>query len=616
MAPRVRSARRLLRIFAVLSAAWALLWPTIANPAGVSAIPIVSLGAGDVTVESATSASHKLVSVEPLQSRSSLKTGLGAHASVSLEGVGTVRIGPATSTSVTTGANGLTFALEQGALCVHSQVQSVGVWVGDVEVTPSSQAAIFDVRGDSNSLTLGVFVGEVSVRHGSERLTQRAGSALVIGADGTGDHQVLLRPTVASDFATLDCPDPQVIASAEAASAPVEQPSGGGHGSGGIIGAILGLVAVAAAFAGHGGGGSSSTSTTAQPTVPPTSPTPPKSPPPPPPTPTPTPGPLLVSTNTIAIVGIGSNMPFTASETNYTGVLSAVSSNPAAATVSGVGNGPGPVTFTATAVAVGNVNITVSDDHAGQQVVFASVTTGTMTVDPQTLSLPGPQGHMKFTATDISADEKTVVSATSSDPTIAIVSPTTQGGKGPFKFTVSAGPNRGKATIMVSDENGMAAVSVGVGVPPLRNAMLAMPTPKHPIVSLPQPSPRPLPKPTALSRLALNAANLRMAGPAQTAILTASELGYSGPITATVVGPSVVDIDHASGPGPTQTFKLTSRTVGTTTVRVYDDHGNSVLVSVMITPIAPTPSPTLRPAPTPPPAPRPQGPSPLPKPPR
>ena len=310
------------------------------------------------------------------------------------------------------------------------------------------------------------------------------------------------------------------------------------------------------------------------------------------------------------------NAQFTASEANYTGTISAVSSNTAAVTVSGSGNGPGPVTFTLTSVAPGNANVTVSDDHSGQQVVFASVTTGTMMVNPQILSFDGPHGNHKFKATDSSATASTIFSAVTSDPTIVTVNPLTQTGKGPFDFTVIPAGGTGQATITVSDANGTAVVSVGVGVPPLQKALIVQPPPKHPIAVTPRPSPQPNPAPTLPARLALSSTNLTIVGSAQTQMLTVTETGYSGPISAMVVGLPAVEIDHPSGPGPTQIFKLTSRTVSSTTIRVSDNRGNAVLVSIQVTTGGPTSSPIPSPVPTPPPpSPRPTTP-PIPKPPR
>jgi len=245
------------------------------------------------------------------------------------------------------------------------------------------------------------------------------------------------------------------------------------------------------------------------------------------------------------------------------------------------------------------------------------VTTGTMTVNPQMLSFPGPHGNHKFTAADSSATASTIFSATTSDPTIVTVNPLTQTGKGPFNFTVTPAGGTGQATITVSDLNGTAVVSVGVGVPPLQKAFIALPPPKAPIGVMPRPSPQPNPTPTLPSRLALSSMNFTIAGTAQTQMLTVTEPGYSGPISAVVVGLPAVEIDHPSGPGPTQFFKLTSRTVGATTLRVFDNRGNAVLVSIRVTPGAPAPSPIPSPMPTPPPpSPRPPSQPPIPKPPK
>jgi len=165
-------------------------------------------------------------------------------------------------------------------------------------------------------------------------------------------------------------------------------------------------------------------------------------------------------------------------------------------------------------------------------------------------------------------------------------------------FTVTP-VGTGRATIQVTDTvAGAADVSVGVGVSPLHKARRTpQPPSTNPPRVRPTPTPRPNPLPT-LSRLKLSATNLTFAGPGQTQTLSALEFGYLGPISAVVVGASVVVLDHTNGPGPAQTFILSSRSAGTAVVRISDDHGNAALVLVTVMPPTPATQPPIRP-PTP-----------------
>lgn len=669
MAARVRRPTRgkhPVRAWAAVSVAGALLWPTLVSPAAIGTIPVVSRITGEVLVKSATGVSHNLTSVEPLKSPESLTTGPDALASVSLEGVGKVRIGPSSAATVVASSDALSLDLRSGSLCARADTKTVAVTMGNVEVTTATPSTIFDVMNGPSGLTVAVFSGSVSVSGATTELVTNAGHAFVINREGNGQRVPF--SGVLAGFASLSCPDPEVVASASALSAPQ-----GGGGGGGILGVLLGLGAIAAFLAGHGGGGGSGSST----------PTPTPNPSP---TPTPAPGvltvtpmsltfkgsaqtqpvmvsesnysgsftvtsgdltvatvsgsgngpgpvtfnvmsvapgnttltvtdnhsgmqsvtvtvegPLTVSTNSVAIVGLANTMQFTASESFYAGPIGAASSNPGVATVSGGGTGPGPVAFTVTPVAVGNANIQVTDDHGGSQIVVVSITVGSLTVNPITLSFSSPtDSPQQFNAIDSAADFSTIWSATSSNAAIATVTPASQVGDSPTTFTVTPA-GTGQATITVNDDNGTAVVSVGVGVSPLSRARRTLqPAPATPRVVEPRPAPRPNQALPALGRLMLSATNLTFSGPAQTQTLSASESGYGGPINAVVLGSAIVALDHQNGPGPAQIFRLSSQSAGTALVRIFDDHGNAAIVSVTVkSPASATPPSLQRPLPIP-----------------
>jgi hypothetical protein len=99
-----------------------------------------------------------------------------------------------------------------------------------------------------------------------------------------------------------------------------------------------------------------------------------------------TPGALTTSPTSLTFSGSTTAQTFTASESDYTGPLSALSNNANIATVSGSGSGPGPVSFsvTPTGTAFGSTAITVSDNHSGTSTVGVLVTGGTIVIDSAT----------------------------------------------------------------------------------------------------------------------------------------------------------------------------------------------------------------------------------------
>lgn len=100
------------------------------------------------------------------------------------------------------------------------------------------------------------------------------------------------------------------------------------------------------------------------------------------------PGALTLNPTSLTLAGGGSSKSFTASETNYTGALNALSNNTQIATVSPAGgNGPGPTTFNVSPVgaAFGPTTVTITDDHGGSQNVNVVVTGGTITASTNTI---------------------------------------------------------------------------------------------------------------------------------------------------------------------------------------------------------------------------------------
>jgi hypothetical protein len=116
-------------------------------------------------------------------------------------------------------------------------------------------------------------------------------------------------------------------------------------------------------------------SPTATPTPSPTAtPTPVPTPTPSPsPSPTPTPAPVIASPTAVALTSIGATQTVTVSETGYAGSFTAVSMDPAVATVS-----PGSGTsFTVTAVVAGTTSISFTSSNGTLGSVGVTVTTTT-----------------------------------------------------------------------------------------------------------------------------------------------------------------------------------------------------------------------------------------------
>ncbi|MBV8580231.1 MAG: hypothetical protein JOZ86_06305 [Candidatus Eremiobacteraeota bacterium] len=145
------------------------------------------------------------------------------------------------------------------------------------------------------------------------------------------------------------------------------------HGTAALACAVAG----GAMFAGCQGGGATapvfSTGTAAPTPTPTLTPTPT-----PTPTATPTPSVLGVTPNTVAMTVVGATAPFTASETAYTGTLTAANGTPSCSGIATVApataSGPSG-NFTVTAVAAGQCQLTVKDTNGQTATVTVYVTT-------------------------------------------------------------------------------------------------------------------------------------------------------------------------------------------------------------------------------------------------
>jgi hypothetical protein len=266
------------------------------------------------------------------------------------------------------------------------------------------------------------------------------------------------------------------------------------------------------------------------------------------------PGALSVSPSSLSFTALGptNSQQFTASEANYSGPITAASSNSAVATVTPAsGSGPSQ-TFTVTPISQGNATITVHDNRGGSQTVTVTVTPpGPLSVNPSNLSFSntGAGNNQTFTASE--SNYTGPLNASSANTSVATVTPAS--GAGPNQTFIVTPVAPGNTTITVTDNHGgSASVTVTVTVP----GPLSV-------------------NPTSLSFTAVGS------GSSQT--FAASESNYSGPLTAASLNAAVATVSPASGSGPNQTFTVTPQGPGSTSIVVTDDHGNSASVSINVT---------------------------------
>lgn len=233
-----------------------------------AAVPVVTNLAGTVTVKTAHGASHDLSLSEPLQYGDGIVTASNSQAILNLAGVGKVRLAPATSVIAFAAPDGLQVKLQGGALCVMAQAQKITVATDRAVLTSQEPTTIFDIAATPAGTSVAVYRGNVlASREGAAFGTVAAGEALFAGRDNRF-RRVAIKATDAQ-FASLRCPGPTVLADQKVEQPPIAtspagppagaaQPSGGNHGLGGFIGALLGIAGVVLAV-GHRGGGASST---------------------------------------------------------------------------------------------------------------------------------------------------------------------------------------------------------------------------------------------------------------------------------------------------------------------------------------------------------------------
>jgi hypothetical protein len=228
----------------------------LGTAASAPVLPVVSKTKGTLSVRPSTDQEHEVSTAQRTREGDTLKTLSGSLADIALADHARVRLGPQTTTRVLSTDGGLTLQLAQGGLCVVATSGQVGISAGGTLATALAPV-IYSVQHDSAGLTLlAVYRGEV--RTGGIRA--RAGQAYSF--DKTGNETEVPISSVADQLASLECPDPSVIAETLPieATPPVASPgpTGGGGGGGGALGIIagLGLIAAAAGGGGKGGGGS------------------------------------------------------------------------------------------------------------------------------------------------------------------------------------------------------------------------------------------------------------------------------------------------------------------------------------------------------------------------
>jgi hypothetical protein len=319
-------------------------------------------------------------------------------------------------------------------------------------------------------------------------------------------------------------------------------------------------------------------------------------------------GAISISPPTISL-SVGPDPPpvsFTVSETGYTGIFTVSDSACSGAGIAQLDGGNTGTTFKVKGIgAVGNCAMVVTDDHGGTAKLLIFANLGSISVSPgQTIQFAaGTSASQPITVSDAFA---TRYFASSSDLTgnIAAVSPATNI---TGAFTVSTQGTTGQASITITDDaGGKAIVSVGVGTSPLfkkhkpvirKPLPVAKPTPRphphRPIVTPPgaMPSPRPAPALTPLPQLTgslvVSTTNLTLVagGPPQQIMI--SESGYARRFEITTTNASVARVAAATSNGPLTNIAIQPLSAGTTIVRVADDHGGVMSITVVVRPPRP-----------------------------
>ncbi len=242
---------------------------------------------------------------------------------------------------------------------------------------------------------------------------------------------------------------------------------------------------------------------------------------------------------------------FTATETNYTGPITAQVASGSATVTPASGNGPGPVTFTVTATAPGPALIAIADTNPAHNSFLNVTVTGPLAANPVTIS--GISGTLTATEPYYSgAIGVALASSCANVVSLATASPqTATGGAGSsasFSLAVKA-PGTCSATVTDDPgQNAVASITVSAGTFTV--------TPSTQTVNT--------------------------AGNGNTATITVTDTNYTGTISAAASGGVSVSPASGNGPGPI-TFTVTAGTAGTGSVTISDTIGHSTPVAFTIT---------------------------------
>jgi hypothetical protein len=496
-----------------------------------NSIAIVSNLGGALTVRDSSGVSHDVSGAQPMRSGDTAMTGINALASITLSGMFRTRLGAGTVVQYYASGTAPSLRLSAGALCVSENAPGVTVAAAGTALTAVDTPAVFDIATGHSGTTIVLYSGSMAALvSGSKSNVVHAPAAF--SALPGGQFTASPFDATAASIASMPCPDRDAAkrtaltlsSPTPAVEATVASSSGGGGG--GILGIIAGIAGLAA-LAGHGGGGGGGGSN------------------PPPPVPSPSPGTLQVTPTSLSFTVGGAPQTVTATESNYSGQLTATSPKPSIATVS-PSSGSSGVIFTVTPVGPGNTSFTVSDNHGGSVPVSISVaTTGALVVSPLDFHTQ-PINSSPLLLHVSESNYSGPFNVTSDHPNIVVVG---GGGNGPTPppFTVTPTHNvAGPAHITVADS--------------LHNPVVVPITIAGPIVDNPS---------------ALNAIT------APTTFMS-TDAFYTGLLSASSNNNSVATVSGGgNGPGPV-TFTVTPHLQGNAVITVTDTLLQTATVPVSV----------------------------------
>ncbi len=161
-------------------------------------------------------------------------------------------------------------------------------------------------------------------------------------------------------------------------------------------------------------------------------------------------GPLTSPANVTFDGSSSSPQDVNVSDPNYSGSITASSSDASVATVNSPQNGPN-ATFSVTPKKQGTSTLTFTDANNGSDTTLVTVNPGSLSVSTSSVTLNGAGDTAPFTASE--RFYTGAISAATGDNTVATVSPASGAGPGPVSFTITAvGP--GTTNITVTDNHG------------------------------------------------------------------------------------------------------------------------------------------------------------------